>query len=87
MAYRKDPEVALVAREEALAVYADAVDNAARRRYTEEWPDTFDKSLAQQLPPHQHVSYFILDFYLFAAILPNACPFFFRCCIRYYAMN
>jgi len=57
-AFRKDPEVALVAGE-ALADYADAYgpDSAVWSSPATEWPDTYSDEYANELPPHQQVSF------------------------------
>ena len=64
-AFRKDPEVALVAGE-ALADYADAYgpDGIVWSSSATEWPDTFNEEYANKLPPHQQVSLSRLPFHI-----------------------
>ena len=56
-AFRKDPEVALVAGE-ALADYADAYGPkcVVWSSVAMDWPDTYSDEYANELPPHQQVS-------------------------------
>jgi len=60
-AYRKDPEVALVAGE-ALATYGDAYSPsiAIWSRVVEERPKIFDENVFNMLPPHEQVIYALL---------------------------
>ncbi len=56
-AFRKDPEIALVAGE-ALSDYADAYgsDSVVWESAFTDWPDTYSEDYANNLPPHQQVS-------------------------------
>ena len=56
-AFRKDPEIALVAGE-ALASYADAYspNNAVWSSAATDWPNSYSDEYANELPPHQQVS-------------------------------
>lgn len=60
-AFRKDPEIALVAGE-ALAAYADAYGptSAVWSSSATEWPDSFSDDYANELPPHQQVCTLLL---------------------------
>ena len=60
-AFRKDPEVALLAGE-ALAAYADAYspDNAVWSTRSEDWPSDFSEDFLNNLPPHEQVLYGLL---------------------------
>ena len=61
MAFRKDPEVALLAGE-ALAAYADAYSpkNAVWSTHSEAWPIDFNDEYLHNLPPHEQVLYALL---------------------------
>lgn len=61
-AFRKDPEVALLAGE-ALATYADAYDpkNAVWSTHSETWPVEFNDEYLHNLPPHKQVLYALLN--------------------------
>jgi hypothetical protein len=60
-AFRKDPEVALLAGE-ALAAYADAYSpkNAVWSTHSDAWPLEFNDEYLHNLPPHEQVLYALL---------------------------
>lgn len=60
-AFRKDPEVALLAGE-ALAAYADAYspENAVWSVQSEPWPIDFSEEYLRELPPHEQILYGLL---------------------------
>jgi proteasome component ECM29 len=77
MAFRKDPEVALVAGE-ALAAYADAYspNSAVWSSLATDWPDLYSDEYAYELPPHQQVSrvrLYWLVVHVFVLLLIVAC--------------
>lgn len=61
VAFRKDPEIGLLAGE-ALAAYADAFspENAVWSIQSEPWPNDFSETYFGNLPPHEQVLYGLL---------------------------